>query len=153
MERDSNPRYACAYSSFQDCRLRPLGHPSISYNLLFRLHLRLMLISLLALGMTMRYSMPTRRHRSTHPTMRNAPQCQRCLRLCSFLKIYPVEDVATSRPSPIPTTRSRQMAWAVEQEDSWSSSLLRMFPLDAPGMTRFKSRWFNEFCGGREVCV
>ncbi len=25
---DSNPGYAFTYSSFQDCRLRPLGHPS-----------------------------------------------------------------------------------------------------------------------------
>lgn len=28
MGRDSNPRYGFPYSSFQDCRLRPLGHPS-----------------------------------------------------------------------------------------------------------------------------
>lgn len=28
MGRDSNPRYPNGYSSFQDCRLRPLGHPS-----------------------------------------------------------------------------------------------------------------------------
>ena len=28
MGRDSNPRRTCALSSFQDCRLRPLGHPS-----------------------------------------------------------------------------------------------------------------------------
>jgi hypothetical protein len=28
MGRDSNPRWADAQSSFQDCRLRPLGHPS-----------------------------------------------------------------------------------------------------------------------------
>ena len=25
---DSNPGYPYEYSSFQDCRLRPLGHPS-----------------------------------------------------------------------------------------------------------------------------
>ena len=30
MGRDSNPRWTCAQSSFQDCRLRPLGHPSRS---------------------------------------------------------------------------------------------------------------------------
>lgn len=28
MGRDSNPRYGFPYSSFQDCRLSPLGHPS-----------------------------------------------------------------------------------------------------------------------------
>lgn len=28
MGRDSNPRSPCELSSFQDCRLRPLGHPS-----------------------------------------------------------------------------------------------------------------------------
>jgi hypothetical protein len=28
MGRDSNPRWTYAQSSFQDCRLRPLGHPS-----------------------------------------------------------------------------------------------------------------------------
>ena len=28
MGRDSNPRYGHPYSSFQDCRLSPLGHPS-----------------------------------------------------------------------------------------------------------------------------
>ncbi len=28
MGRDSNPRYGYPYCSFQDCRLRPLGHPS-----------------------------------------------------------------------------------------------------------------------------
>ena len=28
MGRDSNPRWTHAHSSFQDCRLRPLGHPS-----------------------------------------------------------------------------------------------------------------------------
>ena len=28
MGRDSNPRWTCAQSSFQDCRLSPLGHPS-----------------------------------------------------------------------------------------------------------------------------
>jgi hypothetical protein len=27
-ERDSNPRYPCGYSGFQDHRHRPLGHPS-----------------------------------------------------------------------------------------------------------------------------
>ena len=27
----------------------------------------------------------------------------------------------------------------------------RMFPLEGPGVTRCKSRWFNEFCGGRGV--
>ena len=27
-EWDSNPRYSCPYSGFQDRRLRPLGHPS-----------------------------------------------------------------------------------------------------------------------------
>src|SRR5438445_12636678 len=29
-ERDSNPRYPCGYSGFQDHRHRPLGHPSAS---------------------------------------------------------------------------------------------------------------------------
>ena len=28
MGRDSNPRYPCEYGSFQDCCLKPLGHPS-----------------------------------------------------------------------------------------------------------------------------
>ena len=28
MGRDSNPRCSCPHSSFQDCRLSPLGHPS-----------------------------------------------------------------------------------------------------------------------------
>jgi hypothetical protein len=31
MGRDSNPRYPCGYGSFQDCCLKPLGHPSVSY--------------------------------------------------------------------------------------------------------------------------
>ena len=30
MERDSNPRYPYGYGSFQDCCLKPLGHPSYS---------------------------------------------------------------------------------------------------------------------------
>ena len=30
---DSNPRYRCRYDSFQDCFLRPLGHPSNRYRL------------------------------------------------------------------------------------------------------------------------
>ena len=32
MGRDSNPRYPIGYSSFQDCRLSPLGHPSETRN-------------------------------------------------------------------------------------------------------------------------
>gem|GEM_PF-5295268 len=32
MGRDSNPRCTNAHSSFQDCRLRPLGHPSTSFD-------------------------------------------------------------------------------------------------------------------------
>ena len=37
MGRDSNPRYGFPYSSFQDCRLRPLGHPSGFAFTVFRL--------------------------------------------------------------------------------------------------------------------
>ena len=39
MGRDSNPRWTRAHSSFQDCRLRPLGHPSKSFTI-NNLHLK-----------------------------------------------------------------------------------------------------------------
>ncbi len=40
-EWDSNPRYSCPYSGFQDRRLRPLGHPSYSYSISELIHCRL----------------------------------------------------------------------------------------------------------------